>query len=212
MKKSVRKRVWTSLAVVASLALVGVVVAGVASAKGHEPEVVCKKIGKKKVSCPKKELHGKRGAPGPAGTQGATGPAGPGGPAGAPGANGVSIPLIFRGQPPTPNTAILNLGGLLINASCSTGSVTTLTGIPQIPGSVIRASDVITNETERSNDTFLNEHLSLNPFEGEDNYLLTYLAGNGSTIVTANYGVANGGLGLVNVSCAVFGTVQVAAG
>jgi hypothetical protein len=212
MNKSVRKRVWTSLAVIASLALVGVVVAGAASARGHEPEVVCKKIGKRKVSCPKKELHGKRGKPGASGPTGAQGATGPAGPAGIPGANGSAIPLIFRGSAPTPNETILSVGGLVITATCSTGSVTTLTGVPQIAGSVIRATDAITGETEASNDTFLNEHFSLNPNETQDDYLLTYLAGNGSTIVTANYGVANGGLGLLNVSCAVFGSVQLTAG
>src|SRR4029077_15417090 len=103
MNNSVRMRVWTALAVVACMALAGVVVAGAAIAKGNGPEVVCKKIGKHKVSCPKKELrggHGKNGAPG---APGAPGPAGPAGPAGC---NGVSIPLIFKGAMPTSSTTI----------------------------------------------------------------------------------------------------------
>lgn len=211
MSKSVRKRVWTALAIVASLALVGVVVAGAASAKGHEPEVVCKKIGKRKVSCPKKELHGKRGQPGATGPTGAQGTIGPVGPAGAPGANGVGIPLIFRGQPPTPSVGIMKLGGLLINASCSSGSVTTLTAYTEIPGSILRDTGVASNIYVATNDSGPGNHFELAE-GGEDNYVLTYLAGNGSTIVTANYGVANGGLGLVNVACAVFGTMELAAG
>ena len=210
MNKSVGKRMWISLAVIASLALVGVV-AGTASAKGHEPEVVCKKIGKRKVSCPKRELHGQHGAPGaqgPAGAQGATGPVGP---PGAPGANGVGIPLIFRGQPPTPSVGILNIGGLLINASCSSASVTTLTAYTELPGSILRATGVASGTYVATNDSGPGNHFELAE-GGEDNYVLTYLAGNGSTIVTANYGVADGGLGLVNVACAVFGTAELAAG
>src|SRR4029077_2646544 len=104
MNNSVRMRVWTALAVVACMALAGVVVAGAAIAKGHGPEVVCKKVGKHKVSCPKKELHGKRGKKGARGAPGATGATGAAGPVGPAGANGVGIPLIFRGQTFTQNT------------------------------------------------------------------------------------------------------------
>ena len=213
MNDSVRKRVWASLAVVASLALVGAVVAGGAFAKGHDAEVVCKKIGKHKVSCPKKELHGKRGKKGARGATGAPGAAGPAGPAGAPGANGVAIPLIFRGQIPTQNTPILNLAGLLINASCGpTEAATSLTGVSVIAGSILRATDVVTGAIESSNSTVVNQRFSLTPGGAQNNYVLSYLAGNGSTILTADYGIANGGMTLVNVSCAVFGTVQLAAG
>ncbi len=201
--------------VLASLVLVGAMVAGNAMAKGKEPEVVCKRVGKKKVSCPKKELHGKRGkagAGGPSGPTGAQGPAGPAGPPGPAGANGVAIPLIFRGQIPTQNTPILNFAGLLVNASCGAGPATSLTGVSEISGSILRATDVVSGAIEASNSTFVNQSFSLTPGGAQNNYLLSYLAGNGSTILTANYGIANGGMSLINVSCAVFGTVQVAAG
>ena len=160
----------------------------------------------------KKELHGKRGNAGATGATGAQGPAGPAGAPGIPGANGVAIPLIFRGQIPTQNTPILNLAGLLVNASCGAGPATSLTGISEVSGSILRATDVVTGALEGSNSTSINQGFSLTPGGAQNNYLLTYLAGNGSSIITANYGIANGGMSLINVSCAVFGTVQVAAG
>jgi hypothetical protein len=208
MNVRVRGTAKAAMVVLASLVLAGAVVTGGAAAKGKEPEVVCKRIGKKKVSCPKKELHGKRGKAGPSGPAGAPGPAGP---AGAPGANGVGIPLIFRGGAPTPSVPILNVGGLSISASCSESSVTTLTGNPVLPGSILRVTGISSNTYIASNDTPAGGRYPLSA-GGEDNYLLTFLAGNGSTIVTANYGVADGGLGLVNVACAAFGTVELAAG
>jgi hypothetical protein len=137
---------------------------------------------------------------------------GPRGPAGSPGANGVSIPLIFRGQIPAQNTPILNIAGLLVNASCGAGPATSLTGVSEVAGSILRATDVVSGSIEGSNSTFVNQGFNLTPGGAQNNYVLTYLAGNGSTILTSNYGIANGGMSLVNVSCAVFGTVQVAAG
>lgn len=211
MSDSVRKRVRLSAAVLMSMALVCVVATSGAFAQAHgsKAEVLCKKVGKKSISCPKKELHGKKGAPGAQGAQGAAGPAGPAGPAGA---GGVTIPLIFRGQIPTQNTPILNLAGLLVNASCGAGPATSLTGISEIPGSIMRATDVVSGAIEASNSTVANQGFSLTPGGAQNNYVLTYLAGNGSTIMTANYGIANGGMSLINVSCAVFGTVLVTAG
>jgi hypothetical protein len=153
-------------------------------------------------------LNGKAGGSGPAGPQGpqgAQGPAGPQGPA------GVAIPLIFEAQYPTPNTRIFEWGGLLINASCSPSTL--LFGVSEIEGSVVRATDVTGGGSATIiNDTRLNEVLELTPGGAESNYELTYLGGNGSSIVTADYGTAYGGLRLVNVSCAVFGTAQIATG
>jgi hypothetical protein len=218
MSDSVRKRVRLSVAVLMSMALVGAVAVSGAFAAGHgaKAEVVCKKVGKNKVSCPKKELHGKKGntgATGPAGPQGPQGPAGPAGPQGKQGASGLAIPLIFRGQIPTEHTAILNQAGLLINASCTKESITTLTGVSEYPGSILRGVDVSTGDVLAfSNSTHVNDEFELTPVSQTDNYNLTYLAGNGSTIMTANYGIADGGMSLVNVSCAVFGTVQIAVG
>jgi hypothetical protein len=80
---------------------------------------------------------GPRGAPGPRGAQGPTGPqgqAGGTGPAGPPGAQGPTGPPGPSGPPGagaqrisadlpagTPETEILNLGGLVLKAACSAG-------------------------------------------------------------------------------------------
>lgn len=212
MNVRARRGLWAMTALIASLALVGAVVASGAAAKGKGAEVTCKRVGKKKVSCPKKELHGKRGNAGATGPAGPQGPAGPAGPAGAPGVSGYSIPLIFRGQIPTQNTPILNLAGLLVNASCGSGPATSLTGVSIIPGSILRATDVVSGAIESTNSSFANQGFNLTPGGAQNNYVLTYLAGNGSTIMTANYGIANGGMSLINVQCAVFGSVLLTAG
>jgi hypothetical protein len=160
--------------------------------------------------------RGPRGARGPSGANGSAGPAGPQGgqgPSGSQGPQGpagVAIPLIFEAQNPTSATRIFEWGGLLINASCSPS--TSLTGVSEIEGSLIRATDVVSGAITITNDTKLNELLPLTPGGAENNYVLTYLGGNGSSIVTANYALANGGMRLVNVSCAVFGTIQIANG
>lgn len=216
MSNTVRKRLLMVMGAVGCLLVAGLIGGGGAlAARGSKGEVVCEKTGKRKVSCPKKELrgkHGKRGAGGPAG------PAGPMGPAGPPGANGAGIPLIFRGQLPTSNTRILDVSGLLINASCNAGAppasepVTSLTGVSGVPGSIVRATDVVSGAIFKTNSSFVNQQFVLTPGVAESNYVMTYLAGNGSSIVTANYGIANGGMSLLNVSCAVFGTAHVAIG
>ena len=123
---------------------------------------------------------------------------------------GVAAPLIFKAQNPTFNTKIFEGGGLLINASCN--PLTSLTGVSEVAGSLIRATDVVSGSIVKSNSTFVNDQFNLTPGGAENNYVLTYLGGNGSSIVTANYGLANGGMSLVNVSCAVFGTIQTASG
>lgn len=219
MENSVRKRLLTSLVAVGCLAVVGMISAGGAFAQRQHRShrnVVCKRVPKHRISCPKRELrgrHGARGAQGPSGPAGPAGAQGAQGPAGPPGANGISIPLIFRGQIPTQNTPILNLAGLLINASCGpTTATTSLTGVSEISGSILRATDVVSGAITRSNSTLVNDRFGLTPGGAENNYVLTYLAGNGSTILTADYGIANGHMSLVNVSCAVFGTVHLAAG
>ncbi|HEY3970691.1 MAG TPA: hypothetical protein VGL79_04765 [Solirubrobacteraceae bacterium] len=97
-----------------------------------------------------------------------------------------------------------------MNASCS--PTTSLTAVSELEGSLIRATDVVSGASTITNNTKLNETFTLTPGGAENNYELTYLGGNGSSIITADYGLANGGMRLINVSCAVFGTVQIAAG
>lgn len=66
--------------------VVGVALDGEGDAQAARGEVICKfkKVrGKKRVSCPKGQLRGKRGARGPAGAAGAAGPAGAPGVSGA---------------------------------------------------------------------------------------------------------------------------------
>lgn len=214
MSNTVRKRLLIVMGAVGCLLVSGLIGGGAAfAARGSQSEVVCEKTGKRKVSCPKKELRGKRGKGGKGGPSGPTGPTGPAGPAGPPGLNGVSIPLIFRGQVPTGSTRIFEAFGLLVNASCGpTEPTTALTGVSAVPGSIVRATDVVSGAISKTNSTLLNQQFTLTPGGAENNYVLTYLAGNGSSIITAEYGIANGGMSLVNVSCAVFGTVHVAIG
>lgn len=158
----------------------------------------------------KRGKRGKRGEQGPTGPQGAAGPAGTPGPVGPPGPAGVAAPLIFRAQSPTFNTPIYEGSGLLINASCN--PKTELTGVSEIAGSIVRATDVVSGSITKTNSTSVNQKFTLTPGGAENNYVLTYLSGNGSSIITANYGLANGGISLVNVVCAVFGTVNTATG
>lgn len=153
----------------------------------------------------------KRGKRGKQGQRGPSGPAGPAGPPGAPGPAGISIPLLFKAQSPTPSTPIFAAAGLLINGACS-GSNTELTGVSQLNGSIFRATDVVTGAAERDNAMAVNQKILLTPGGAENNYVLTYLAGDGRSIITSNYGIANGGMELFNVACAAFGTIQVAVG
>lgn len=160
---------------------------------------------------PPRGKRGKRGRRGATGPKGATGPAGPQGP---PGLSGVAAPLIFKAQNPTANTRIFESSGLLINASCNStpGPATELTGVSEVAGSIVRATDVVSGAIFKTNSTLVNQKFSLTPGGADNNYVLTYLAGNGSSIITANYGLANGGMSLVNVECAVFGTISTATG
>jgi len=126
------------------------------------------------------------------------------------GANGVGIPLIFKAQNPTFSTRVFEGAGLLINASCNPS--TSLTGVSEVAGSVIRATDVVSGSIVKTNSSLVNDQFTLTPGGAENNYVLTYLSGDGHGIVTSNYGIANGGMSLVNVACAAFGTIQVASG
>jgi hypothetical protein len=63
--------------------------------------------------------QGPAGATGPAGLPGAQGPAGPPGPPGPPGAGAQRISADLSAG--TPETEILNLGGLVLKAACSAG-------------------------------------------------------------------------------------------
>ena len=64
-------------------------------------------------------LPGPGGATGPAGSPGAQGPAGPPGPSGPPGAGAQRISADLPAG--TPETEVLNLGGLVLKAACSAG-------------------------------------------------------------------------------------------
>jgi hypothetical protein len=105
--------------------------AATATSTGAAPEV------KKKPKLGRRGPAGPRGLPGPRGAQGPTGPQGPAGgtgPAGPPGAQGPAGPPGPSGPPGagaqrisadlpagTPETEILNLGGLVLKAACSAG-------------------------------------------------------------------------------------------
>lgn len=97
-----RRRWLGSIAVLATLSLVGVALGADGSALASRGEVICKFIkvhGKKRVSCPKRGLRGQRGARGKNGKNGdagTAGPQGPAGPAGAPGANGAGSGLTLN--------------------------------------------------------------------------------------------------------------------
>jgi collagen type I alpha len=88
------------------------------AARGGGAEVICKASGKHAVSCPKKELHGKRGKRGPQGLPGPVGPAGPAGPAGAAGAGaGSGLSLNFNAYL-TPNKAReIPIGNFIVTAA-----------------------------------------------------------------------------------------------
>jgi hypothetical protein len=203
MRHLLRQRLVTAISLVALITMVGAVGIAEAGTPSHGAEVP-------QANASKKKDRGPRGRRGPRGIRGKAGPAGPGGPAGPPGPSGVAAPLIFKAQSPTSNTAIFQGAGLLINASCN--PATELTGVSEVAGSIIRATDVVSGSIAASNSSVVNQKFTLTPGGAENNYVLTYLAGNGSSIVTANYGLANGGMSLVNVACAVFGTISTATG
>lgn len=148
------------------------------------------------------------GANGPQGPQGALGPQGPGGPQGPAGPAGGGLPLLFKASASTADTTIFEGSGLRIQGSCSPGSVTTLTGRSLLDHGVIRATDVVSGAIQSSNNFNLNATVPLTPGSAQSNYVLTYLAGNAISIITGSYGVANGGMQLPGVDCAVFGTLE----
>ncbi len=153
--------------------------------------------------------RGPRGFTGPRGTQGPAGPQGSQGPQGPQGPAGTAVPLLYKARTATANVQIFNQAGLAIEGSCAAGPVTTLEGRAFSEHAILRASDVVSGQTVASNNLPLNEKFVLTPGNAESNYTLSYLAGDGSSIVTASYGVANG-TQLPGVDCVVFGTVEVA--
>ncbi len=154
--------------------------------------------------------RGPRGFPGPQGPQGPQGPGGPQGPQGPQGPAGVAIPLLYKAATASANQEIFNRAGLKIEGSCAAGPTTTLEGRALSEHAIFRASDVVSGTTEASNDLLLNQKFSLTPGNAQSDYVLFYyLAGDGSSIVTATYAVANG-TQLPGVDCVLFGTVQVA--
>lgn len=186
------------LAVALGVALIG---ASASSAMAPQGTAGAEASAKHKKHKPKRGPRGPRGPRGAAGLNGAPGPAG---------ANGVGIPLIFKAQNPTFSTKVFEGAGLLINASCNPS--TSLTGVSEVAGSVIRATDVVSGSIVTTNSSLVNSQFTLTPGGAENNYVLTYLSGDGHGIVTSNYGIANGGMSLVNVACAAFGTIQLASG
>ena len=177
--------------------------------------------------------RGKQGPPGPAGANGANGapgaqgPAGPAGAAGTPGAagaSGVTIPLLYESSAPNQTqTEIFNQHGLEMQASCngSTNSNTVvLTGRATSNGALVRVTDVVSGSNTNSNS--LTSNLSFNMAPGlTTNFgtdVFDFLAGDGQTILTGEYGLADGdgsgvgpnGITLPGVDCAVFGTIFVA--
>lgn len=96
---------------VACLFVVALMGSGSALAKSG---VVCEKTGKRKVSCPKKELRGKHGK------RGAQGPAGPAGAAGA----GSGLTLNFNAKLGNPfgTSKTLSVGANFIIRASATGS------------------------------------------------------------------------------------------
>ena len=137
MSDSVRKRFWAALTALACVAVLGAATAYGASGHRHgaHAEVICKRVGKRAVSCPKRELHGrrgKRGKPGPQGPtgpqgpQGEQGPAGPQGPAGAPGAPGapgVGSPFAFALPTNASPRPVFQFNGVRIEAGCTEGAL-----------------------------------------------------------------------------------------
>jgi hypothetical protein len=102
---------------IAACLAVGVLGGGVSSAlAARGAEVDCHATGKHVVSCPKKEIHGKRGKRGP---QGLPGPAGPAGPPGAPGLSGAgsNLNLNFNAYLTPNRTKELEVGNFTITAA-----------------------------------------------------------------------------------------------
>lgn len=184
---------------VCALLVGGVAIAApqASSPRGH----VAKRHGKRGSN--KRGPRGFTGQPGPQGPQGPGGPPGPGGPAGS------AIPLLYKAATASANVQIFNEAGLAIEGSCAAGPVTTLEGRAYSEHAIIRASDLLSGATYANNDLPLNEKIALTPGSAESNYTLAYLAGDGSSIVTADYGVADK-TQLPGVDCVVFGTIQVA--
>lgn len=199
VKRAVRRRPASAfLAVALGVALIA---ASASSAMAPQGTTGAEASAKRKKHKPRRGPRGPRGPQGARGLNGAPGP---------PGANGVGIPLIFKAQNPTFSTRVFEGAGLLINASCNPS--TSLTGVSEVAGSVIRATDVVSGSIVKTNSSLVNDQFTLTPGGAENNYVLTYLSGDGHGIVTSNYGIANGGMSLVNVACAAFGTIQVASG
>ncbi len=76
--------------------------------------MVCQTSGKHAVSCPKKDLHGKRGKRGKRGPQGLPGPAGP---AGATGGAGSGLTLNFNAYLTANKAKELTVGNFTITAA-----------------------------------------------------------------------------------------------
>lgn len=193
------------LAAACALLFVGAAIA--AAATGGENAHIAKKQSRKAAK--KRGPRGPRGFTGAPGPQGPQGPAGSQGPTGPQGPAGAAIPLLYKAASSTSDVPIFNDAGLEIEGSCSAGSLTVLEGRALSEHALVRASDVVSGTSFPSNDLALNQKFALTPGNAESNYTLAYLSGDGSTIITADYGVADG-TQLPGVDCVVFGTIQVA--
>lgn len=123
-----------SISVLALAVLAGGFASRDNSAAASGQQVICKIVkinGKRRVSCPKAQLQGKRGPRGIAGPQGATGPTGAPGATGATGA-GSGLTLNFNAKLEPTKTKKLVIGNFTIrvtagnNGEC--GNVELLTG------------------------------------------------------------------------------------
>lgn len=103
-----------SIGLVVGLLVTGV---GVNAARSRGGEVICERIGKNQVSCPKRELRGKKGR---RGARGGRGPAGAAGPAGPPGQGVQFAASLPTNADPRP---VLELSGIRIEAGCTGGAV-----------------------------------------------------------------------------------------
>ena len=168
---------------------------------------------------------GPAGATGSAGRDGGPGPAGPPGPVGAPGAAGAGIPLLYESSAPTLTlTEIFNRNGLQIQAACggnTSNNQVMLTGRSTAAAGVVRVVNLIAGTGTYANSTSANGSFNMAPGAfsnfGADAFM--FLSGDGQTIITGEYGIADGDaasppdpgtLTLPGVDCAVYGTISIA--
>jgi len=107
---------------------------------------------------------------------------------------------------------LFNARGLQIEAACSAGKVTTLTGRSKADHGVIRATNVVSGSQNANDDFANNTTTTLTPGVLPATFVLTFLSAS-SQIVTANYSTANnggGGAGTNTIAdCLAFGAISI---